>query len=430
MFTVLVCCSASGVFLPPHVVYKGERLRLPWTQGFDGCTFGCTQSGWMEADQFAKWFEKTFVSHCSKLTGDKILFLDGHHSHISTRLFDAADRNNIYLFKLIPHSSHILQPLDVGVFRTVKAVWKQVLDRYFKENGFKDVTKSMFPAMLKLVFENGFKSENSIVGFKTAGLYPLNYDAISEKLSLGTAFLPSSPSTPSSPLTPLTPSTPLTPLTPSPSVSSITSTPVSTKSKSKKMDPSLYENVLRNVTEYGRSSIATSINSLYSAKYSKPAKVFDNIAFQNGIIMNGQEAREEFDKKQREIEEKKNQVESNKRKRAEKKSEAEKLLADYAEAKKTEPKLTKAAFKRRRISLNQVNNENMDPTQTIPSAQETSSETLNNKFVCYDCSSLLFDKYWKTCIDCDRWICGTCYVGILFNSEQSEVDDFYCSNCK
>ncbi len=116
--------------------------------------------------------------------------------------------------------------------------------------------------------------------------------------------------------------------------------------------------------------------------------------------------------------------------RAEKKSEAEKLLADYAEAKKTEPKLTKAAFKRRRISLNQVNNENMDPTQTIPSAQETSSETLNNKFVCYDCSSLLFDKYWKTCIDCDRWICGTCYVGILFNSEQSEVDDFYCSNCK
>ena len=45
MFTVLVFCSASGVFLPPHVVYKGERLRLPWTQGFDGCTFGCTQSG-------------------------------------------------------------------------------------------------------------------------------------------------------------------------------------------------------------------------------------------------------------------------------------------------------------------------------------------------------------------------------------------------
>jgi hypothetical protein len=72
------------------------------------------------------------------------------------------------LFKLIPHSSHILQPLTVGVFRTVKAVWKQVLDRYFKENGFKDVTESMFPAMLKLVFENGFKSENSIVGFKTA----------------------------------------------------------------------------------------------------------------------------------------------------------------------------------------------------------------------------------------------------------------------
>ena len=61
----------------------------------------------------------------------------------------------------------------------------------------------------------------------------------------------------------------------------------------------------------------------------------------------------------------------------------------------------------------------MDPTQTIPPAQETSSEILNNKFICYDCSSLLFDKYWKTCIDCDRWICGTCYVGIyLIQSSQ------------
>jgi len=46
MFTVLVCCSASGEFLPPHCVYKGQRLRLPWTQGGkDDTTFGCTASG-------------------------------------------------------------------------------------------------------------------------------------------------------------------------------------------------------------------------------------------------------------------------------------------------------------------------------------------------------------------------------------------------
>ena len=46
MFTVLVCCSANGEFLPPHVVYKGQRgVRSNWTLGFDNCTYGVTPSG-------------------------------------------------------------------------------------------------------------------------------------------------------------------------------------------------------------------------------------------------------------------------------------------------------------------------------------------------------------------------------------------------
>ena len=72
----------------------------------------------------------------------------------------------------------------------------------------KMLKKKKIGILMKLVFENGFKSENSIVGFKTAGLFPLSFDAISEKLSLGTAFLQSTPSTPSTPLTPYSPSTP------------------------------------------------------------------------------------------------------------------------------------------------------------------------------------------------------------------------------
>ena len=164
MFTVLVCCSASGHFLPPHVVYKGKKLRLKWTQGsidqgcLDNATFGATESGWMEGEHFAKWFTTTFIPYAYTLTGEKILFLDGHHSHISSQLFVTATDNNIHLAKLIAHSSHILQPLDVGVFRTVKAEWKKALEQYFKDNGFRDITKPMFPTLLKLVVEKGFKS--------------------------------------------------------------------------------------------------------------------------------------------------------------------------------------------------------------------------------------------------------------------------------
>ena len=60
------------------------------------------------------------------------------------KLFDFATANNIHLLKLIPHSSHITQPLDVGVFRAVKQAWKQALEKHFRDNGFKDMTKQMF----------------------------------------------------------------------------------------------------------------------------------------------------------------------------------------------------------------------------------------------------------------------------------------------
>jgi hypothetical protein len=113
MFTALVCCSANGEFLPPHVVYKGQRgVRSNWTLGFDNCTYGVTPSGWMEGPQFTEWFKTSFVPFVSKYSGEKILYLDGHHSHISIPLFDIADEHNVFLLKLIAHSSHLQQPLD------------------------------------------------------------------------------------------------------------------------------------------------------------------------------------------------------------------------------------------------------------------------------------------------------------------------------
>ncbi len=68
---------------------------------------------------------KTFISHCQNLKGSKLLFLDGHASHLTLELVEKAKANNIILFKLPAHASHLIQPLDVGVFKTTKIKWKQ-----------------------------------------------------------------------------------------------------------------------------------------------------------------------------------------------------------------------------------------------------------------------------------------------------------------
>ena len=47
-----------------------------------------------------------------------LLILDGHVSHVSYEVRMLAVKNQIHLFKLPPHCTHALQPLDVGVLTT------------------------------------------------------------------------------------------------------------------------------------------------------------------------------------------------------------------------------------------------------------------------------------------------------------------------
>ena len=53
-------------------------------------------------------------------TGPVILFLDGHKSHETLALVEIAKKHGITLFVFPPHTTHLLQPLDVGVFGPFK----------------------------------------------------------------------------------------------------------------------------------------------------------------------------------------------------------------------------------------------------------------------------------------------------------------------
>jgi len=86
------------------------------------CTtlYNCSESGWMEGQQFLEWFSKVFAAGTSNLDGPKLLIFDGHSSHISPHVVDLAVQNNIELLCLPAHTSSIFQALDVGVFKAVR----------------------------------------------------------------------------------------------------------------------------------------------------------------------------------------------------------------------------------------------------------------------------------------------------------------------
>ena len=47
--------------------------------------------------------------------------MDGYGTHMSIELIELAQSNGVHLLCLPSHTTHILQPLDVGVFKSFKS---------------------------------------------------------------------------------------------------------------------------------------------------------------------------------------------------------------------------------------------------------------------------------------------------------------------
>jgi hypothetical protein len=123
--TVIECISATGEKIPPLVIFKGKNLLttwlpqpLPW-----GWLFSCNESGWTSNYHGMKWIEHFEAKTQGNLRSSdeyRLLICDGHDSHISANLVNFCIRKHIDLILLPPHSSHLLQPLDVAIFGPLK----------------------------------------------------------------------------------------------------------------------------------------------------------------------------------------------------------------------------------------------------------------------------------------------------------------------
>lgn len=121
--TVLSAVSASGLKAPPLIVYKGKNIWDAWVpdeeHSFPGMAFAASKKGWMESDIFLNYFQKTLLPALGQERPILIIY-DGHSTHITIALIELAMENNITILKLPPHISHLLQPLDLSVFRSLK----------------------------------------------------------------------------------------------------------------------------------------------------------------------------------------------------------------------------------------------------------------------------------------------------------------------
>ena len=96
---------------------------------------------------------------------------------VSCEVRQLAVENDIHMLKLPPHLTHILQPLDVGVFKPLKALWYAAVANFTRrEHG--TLTKRDFPEILSSIWKR-YSPDSARGGFKGCGIYPFNSTVIS-----------------------------------------------------------------------------------------------------------------------------------------------------------------------------------------------------------------------------------------------------------
>ena len=171
--TILCAVSAVGEAIPPMEIFPGTRFKYnPMLNCVEGAYFGHSPSGWSTAELFYGWI----TNHFSKKVTIRpvVLLVDGHTSHIDLHTSTYCKENNILLYCLPPHSSHLTQPLDVSFYKPLKAAWGKACTSYSTQHPGYQVTKHEFSQVFREAWISCVKLSTIIHGFEGAGLYPFN----------------------------------------------------------------------------------------------------------------------------------------------------------------------------------------------------------------------------------------------------------------
>lgn len=103
----------------------------------------------------------------------RLLVIDGFTGHTTLNFIEYCIKFDIIVAVFPSHSTHILQPLDVGVFQPLKNSHQKILRKsLFKGNlGFSRVD---FLASFQTIYNEGFTRHNIISGFEKTGIFPPN----------------------------------------------------------------------------------------------------------------------------------------------------------------------------------------------------------------------------------------------------------------
>lgn len=137
---------------------------------------GTTDSGWMNSTAFYQYISNILHPFLidNKIELPVVLFVDGHTSHIFLKTSQFCRENGIVLIALLPNCTHIIQPMDVAVFKPLKTAWCKAVRKWKQENDSSNFPKEYFCSLMDKILKEQIKPEWFVSGFRACGLFPFN----------------------------------------------------------------------------------------------------------------------------------------------------------------------------------------------------------------------------------------------------------------
>jgi hypothetical protein len=186
--TAIECTGASGYSLPPMVIFKAKLFTKGWAQELKlpgDWQFQVSPNGWTSDEIGLCWLKKVFIpSTSSRLKGIyRLLVLDGHGSHLTPKFDEICSENRIIPICMPPHSSHLLQPLDVGCFAVLKRAYGKCVEDVMR-SGQNHIDKLDFLDAFPDARIEAFKAETIKNSFSATGLVPYDPNRVISKLNI------------------------------------------------------------------------------------------------------------------------------------------------------------------------------------------------------------------------------------------------------
>ncbi|KAL5493462.1 hypothetical protein EMCRGX_G014652 [Ephydatia muelleri] len=181
--TMVAAIVSDGTALPPTFIFQGKSVSHEMaraTHNFDpNCGLAYSASGWIERSIYHEILKHLIdMLPAPETRGYKLLIVDGHESHISLYAAQLAIANKLDIVLMPSHTSHLVQPLDVGVFGPLKMLSSAAMTKHSVSHL---ILPHNVPMIINDAYHRSFTRENIMSAFQKTGLSPLRgVDALPE----------------------------------------------------------------------------------------------------------------------------------------------------------------------------------------------------------------------------------------------------------